>query len=395
MSDSNEAASASADRAAGAGGGDRLKERKSRVQPPFFKSGSSALPLPPPAPASSSSLATITASSNRRNTKTNPDYPRAPHPDMAPILSSTPRPALSKHRQKREDKEEEEGEGDSDSSLELDTLPHLIVYHGLLWPDSKLLPGAQSRVNTLMDERLGSILNVVSNDIDVAEVASITTKSGLIKDERDTPNRRRGRRCGVAAYPPFFHSQIISSIISILHHDQRLLESEREGEFDNYDEYDDEEEDNTLKESGEQAWQTVVTANVMAQPHRRDDDESRSSIGTRTARVVLARVSRWRLLSRLVIGRNRPRGLGSQRLSGDEPSSTLSIPMPITPKYDFDSIASTTTTLSVSRQRVYDKEKSLPPLPASGLKMSSNSSRTEGIGCGGIVRAAHQTGARD
>ncbi|KAF8953486.1 hypothetical protein BDZ97DRAFT_1404303 [Flammula alnicola] len=91
---------------------------------------------------------------------------------------------------RREDKEEEESEGNSDSSLELGTLPHLIVYHGLLSSDSKLLPGAQSRVNTPMDERPGSILNVVSN------VASTMTKSGVIKDERDTPNQRVRHRDG-------------------------------------------------------------------------------------------------------------------------------------------------------------------------------------------------------
>ncbi|KAF8953485.1 hypothetical protein BDZ97DRAFT_1914279 [Flammula alnicola] len=63
--------------------------------------------------------------------------------------------------------------------------------------------------------------------------------------------------------------------------------------------------------------------------------------------------------------------------------------MPIAPKDDFDSIASTTTTLSGSRKRVYDKEKSLPPFPASGLKkMSANSSRTEGIGCSSAAAAA-------
>ncbi|KAF8963482.1 hypothetical protein BDZ97DRAFT_998929 [Flammula alnicola] len=282
VSDSKEPASASASRAAGAGGG----ENKSRVQPPFIKSGSSA--LPPPAPAPSLSLATTTASSNNAattrlitttttttlgkdaaKTKINPDDPRAPSPDIATILSSTPRPALSKsisagggrngassrsrvrerprrqsegsawaghghgrlegeeegdyydedlervlegrgsddeeqaeesaydaasrgrhrQRQKREDKEEEE-EGDSDSSLDLHTpLPHLMVRHGLLSPNSKLLPGAQSRANTPMDGRPGSMLSVVSN-------ASIMTKSGVIKDERDTPNRRVRHRDG-------------------------------------------------------------------------------------------------------------------------------------------------------------------------------------------------------
>ncbi|KAF8963481.1 hypothetical protein BDZ97DRAFT_1820116 [Flammula alnicola] len=63
--------------------------------------------------------------------------------------------------------------------------------------------------------------------------------------------------------------------------------------------------------------------------------------------------------------------------------------MPTTPKDDFESIASTTTLVSGSKKRVYDKEKSLPPLPAGGLKKTpSNSSRTEGVGSGSAAAAA-------
>ena len=79
---------------------------------------------------------------------------------------------------------EEEREGDSDSSLDLHTpLPyvylcflspsiilinyhpsHLMLRHGLLSPNSKLLPQADcSRAATPLDERPGSIMSVVSN----------------------------------------------------------------------------------------------------------------------------------------------------------------------------------------------------------------------------------------
>ncbi|KAL0946334.1 hypothetical protein HGRIS_012572 [Hohenbuehelia grisea] len=84
----------------------------------------------------------------------------------------------------------EGGGSDSDSSLDLHTpLPHLMVRHGLLSPNSKLFPNA-SRPHTpssVIDGRPGSIMSVAS---------SVVTKSGIIKDERDTPGRRTRHRDG-------------------------------------------------------------------------------------------------------------------------------------------------------------------------------------------------------
>lgn len=40
-----------------------------------------------------------------------------------------------------------------------------MVRHGLLSPNSKLLPGATSRATTPMDERPGSIMSLVSNGV--------------------------------------------------------------------------------------------------------------------------------------------------------------------------------------------------------------------------------------
>ncbi|PPQ80525.1 hypothetical protein CVT24_002654, partial [Panaeolus cyanescens] len=87
----------------------------------------------------------------------------------------------------------EEG-GDSDSSLDLHTpLPHLMLRHGLLSPHSKLLPQSASRSNTPAlggDGRPGSGMSWMSN------AGSVMTKSGIIKDERDTPMRRVRHRDG-------------------------------------------------------------------------------------------------------------------------------------------------------------------------------------------------------
>ncbi|KAJ3553167.1 hypothetical protein NP233_g12711 [Leucocoprinus birnbaumii] len=79
-------------------------------------------------------------------------------------------------------------EQDSDSSLDLHTpLPHLMVKHGLLSPHSKLLPQAEleRRASTphLNDGRPGSTL-------------SMAKKSGVMKDERNTPMRKERHRDG-------------------------------------------------------------------------------------------------------------------------------------------------------------------------------------------------------
>jgi len=84
-----------------------------------------------------------------------------------------------------------DGEGsDSDSSIDLHTpLPHLMLRHGLLSPHSKLLPESNQLLAPLPDSRPESIMSVTSN-------ASVMTKSGLFKDQRDTPQRRVRHRDG-------------------------------------------------------------------------------------------------------------------------------------------------------------------------------------------------------
>ncbi|KAJ2912042.1 hypothetical protein MD484_g8366, partial [Candolleomyces efflorescens] len=82
------------------------------------------------------------------------------------------------------------GSDSDDSSLDLHTpLPHLMVRDGLLSPNSKLLPGAQSRSTTphvAADGRPGSTMSNFSS----------VSKSGVMKDERDTPSRRVRHRDG-------------------------------------------------------------------------------------------------------------------------------------------------------------------------------------------------------
>ncbi|KAJ3732070.1 hypothetical protein DFJ43DRAFT_1075407 [Lentinula guzmanii] len=87
----------------------------------------------------------------------------------------------------------------SDSSLDLHTpLPNLMLRHGLLSPNSKLLPASAS-VDSLASlatdngvvggARPGSMMSMLSN-------ASIQTKSGLFKDTRDTSTRRLRHKDG-------------------------------------------------------------------------------------------------------------------------------------------------------------------------------------------------------
>ncbi|KII91466.1 hypothetical protein PLICRDRAFT_508762 [Plicaturopsis crispa FD-325 SS-3] len=89
----------------------------------------------------------------------------------------------------------EDDGSDSDSSLDLHTpLPHLMLRHGLLSPNSKLLPGSSRATSPMTpsspDARPGSMLSVNST------VGSVMTKSGVFKDDRDTPRRRVRHRDG-------------------------------------------------------------------------------------------------------------------------------------------------------------------------------------------------------
>ncbi|KAG7451478.1 uncharacterized protein BT62DRAFT_927190 [Guyanagaster necrorhizus] len=83
---------------------------------------------------------------------------------------------------------------DSDSSLDLHTpLPHLMVKHGLLSPNSTLLPGAQSinSVDSLLVSEDGVMMDPRASIVSVD-----TSKSSILKDNRDTPRRRVRHRDG-------------------------------------------------------------------------------------------------------------------------------------------------------------------------------------------------------
>ncbi|KAI9438302.1 hypothetical protein H4582DRAFT_2076893 [Lactarius indigo] len=84
--------------------------------------------------------------------------------------------------------DEEDAAGESDSSIDLHTpLPNLMLRDGMLSPHSKLLP-QNTRADSLMvstdGNRPGSTLSTV------------TAKSGIFKDERDTIRRRVRHRDG-------------------------------------------------------------------------------------------------------------------------------------------------------------------------------------------------------
>ncbi|KAF8148380.1 hypothetical protein B0H34DRAFT_802925 [Crassisporium funariophilum] len=371
-------------------------------------------------------------------------------------------------------KEEEDEDGGSDSSLDLHTpLPHLMVRHGLLSPNSKLLPQETSRSSTPHgsgfappDGRPGSIVSVMS-------AASAMTKSGVVKDERDTPNRRVRHRDGrllrggiglttglgwsdsededapspltrrlstlnlsrrssaSSAFPST--SKRLQHPLSRSYSSGALLDSERNA-FDEYDEFDDDELDHSLQHSG--AWaqahrhrgplSSSTPAGSKSPPtpampppptswQRRPPQSQRSSVGTsgtggaRTStssvgshfslEVTIPEGERAKTPSRL----RRPsagaaaagaglrdsggssldrqyRSMG-KRPSGDESShtpssttSTMSIPMPVTP-VDGDSA---TPTPKEKKRQVFDKEKSLPPLP-SGLKKTASGSTQRAV----------------
>ncbi|OBZ72960.1 hypothetical protein A0H81_07223 [Grifola frondosa] len=92
-----------------------------------------------------------------------------------------------------------EGEGsETDSSIDLHTpLPHLMFRDGLLSPRSKLLPKGTPPVSLYVEDddsvaidRARSVLSVASTS------GSVMTKTGLMKDPRDTARRRVRHRDG-------------------------------------------------------------------------------------------------------------------------------------------------------------------------------------------------------
>ncbi|KAI0643405.1 hypothetical protein C8Q79DRAFT_928551 [Trametes meyenii] len=104
--------------------------------------------------------------------------------------TGTPYEMFDHDEEVRLDRELDGDGSDSDSSLDLHTpLPHLMVRDGLLSANSKLVQA--SRNNTpLPNDRPGSVFSVAST------AASVMTKSGLFKDERDTVKRRVRHRDG-------------------------------------------------------------------------------------------------------------------------------------------------------------------------------------------------------
>ncbi|KAF9474917.1 hypothetical protein BDN70DRAFT_884348 [Pholiota conissans] len=355
------------------------------------------------------------------------------------------RTRVRKRERRKEGKEDGDG-GSSDSSLDLHTpLPHLMLRHGLLSPNSKLLPGAGSRANTPLDGRPGSMLSVVSN-------ASVMTKSGIIKDERDTPMRRvrhrdgkllRGgiglttglgwsdsededapspltrristlnlsRRSSASSIVPNRSSTLSSGGTSRRPHplarsasSSALLDGERRG----YDEYDEEweegEEDRTLEKSGEwaqrqrQSSKASSTAPPTSWSGRSVSNStthsggyggvggsvrtSTSSVGSSfSLEVTTPAEDRGKTPSRLRrpsggTMNNTSRSITTPNTVRRAPSkdelntpsstaSTLSIPMPATPRDEDDASMTTTTTSmgagAVKKRSTWDKEKTLPP----------------------------------
>ncbi|PPQ76682.1 hypothetical protein CVT26_004481 [Gymnopilus dilepis] len=366
-------------------------------------------------------------------------------------------------------------------------MSHLMVRDGLLSPNSKLLPGAASRAATPMDGRPGSMLSVVSQ-------GSVMTKSGIIKDERDTPMRRVRHRDGKllrggiglttglgwsdrssassimtgttsASRPPgsFGQRHPLSRSFSsgALSEHQQSRRSFPRHEFDEFDddylEEEDEEGDvdNTLKETGEWAqaqrqrsripsggssilsrppsksslpptsWQHRTTTSGVSGISRssggtvasRTSRTSTSSVGSTFSLEVTTPDGEARTktpsLSRIRTPSGGAHGLGLRRDSTESsgaatasgvgigrpsamkkgsrddvsvttPSSTastLSIPMPATPKdadqdVGEDEMSASTTPVPGSKIRLgYNKDKSLPPLP---LRSVPSLSRVDG-----------------
>ncbi|KAL4264258.1 hypothetical protein AB1N83_005719 [Pleurotus pulmonarius] len=99
------------------------------------------------------------------------------------------------------DGEDEDGAG-SDSSLDLHTpLPHLMVKHGMLSPNSKLLPAGASPFAMSFGEA-GSSTTSLSTTNPPANASGSKGKgsksgvNGILKDERDTVKRRTRHRDG-------------------------------------------------------------------------------------------------------------------------------------------------------------------------------------------------------
>ncbi|TFK32513.1 hypothetical protein BDQ12DRAFT_500391 [Crucibulum laeve] len=82
------------------------------------------------------------------------------------------------------EKELDGSESDSNIDFHIPLL-HLMLKHGLLSANSKLLPQSKATTPMTVDGRPGSTLSIALNG-----GASVMTKSGIMKDEKDSPMRR-------------------------------------------------------------------------------------------------------------------------------------------------------------------------------------------------------------
>ncbi|KAG2339129.1 hypothetical protein BDR05DRAFT_968405 [Suillus weaverae] len=152
------------------------------------------------------------------------ERPRSTSPDVSAIIQATPRPrsrprsrpnksrsranSLRSSGSKPNPREVEvevqnQDAHDSDSSIDLHTpLPHLMVRHGLLSPNSKLLPSSPpdpsrlSIASNFSQASLQSNFSAFSNQSDASLVTNSSTGSKHPKDSRDTPSRRVRHRDG-------------------------------------------------------------------------------------------------------------------------------------------------------------------------------------------------------
>ncbi|KAF9522345.1 hypothetical protein CPB83DRAFT_864645 [Crepidotus variabilis] len=315
----------------------------------------------------------------------------------------------------------EKNNADSDSDIDLHTpLPHLMVRHGLLSPNSRLLPGT-SRAVTPLDGRPGSMMSM----------ASSLTKSGILKDERDTPTRRvRHRdnkllRGGIGlttglgwsdsededAPSPLTRrlstlnlshrsssSSIASSATPRRHPLSRSYSSgaliESEHELQDINELDNSTEMNSSSRSRvagrtslpPTSWQTKSTGSKRSSNATRT---STSSIGSSLSLEIDG--SRSRASSRIgKVGAGTRDSTGSSadqhgrssslrktspmhEVRTPSSGSTFSIPSPSTPS-DFPS-----STTPFGSKTPFDKEKSLPPLPSGGLRKAPSDGSNYGF----------------
>ncbi|KAF5322978.1 hypothetical protein D9611_009367 [Ephemerocybe angulata] len=303
------------------------------------------------------------------------------------------------------------GTDSDDSSLDLHTpLPHLMVRHGLLSPNSKLLPDTDPRSNTPfggVDGRPGSTMSQFST----------VSKSGVMKDERDTPNRRvrhrdgRLLRGGIGLTTGLGWSDSededapspLTKRLSTLNLSTRsstsssarphpLSRSYSSGTL--HDNFSHEDDDEPVDEWGAIRQQRTVSASnpptSWSRKMNATTTSARTSIASSGGRMSIASSNgRYSMASNgslfshdgipegyepsMPSYRRTPRTSQSSGDSGlnhdmgtHSSGSTLSIPLPVTPQHD-QSPPNILTSLSAKKKPTLGKNKDLPPLPG-GLK---------------------------